>query len=187
MTAAVRFSTLISATAFSAISFGTIALMATIASAPVQAIPRLDLSGYPAPADDLTRWVIQLPGVLPRDQATISSQHPIDWRVQLIVGKSVTQDCNQQRFTGKGMRILPVKDLKGRVLFEVPGPVVVISTRKACLPGTPTRESFLVIGRRPYVIPYNASFPIVVDVPQGFEVRWRLWKAETRQQNAIKL
>ncbi|MFL0793006.1 MAG: ecotin family protein [Prochlorococcus sp.] len=167
--------------------FGATALIGATVAVPVQAIPRLDLSGYPAPADDLQRWVIQLPGVLPRDQAPTSSQHPIDWRVQLIVGKTVSQDCNQQRFTGKGMRILPVKGLKGRVLFEVPGPVLMISTRKACLPAEPTRQSFLVIGRRPYVIPYNASFPIVVDVPQGFEVRWRLWKAETMQQNATQL
>ncbi len=30
------------------------------------------------------------------------------------------------------------------------------------------RESFLGLGTKPYLVPYNASFPIVVDVPGGF-------------------
>jgi ecotin len=26
-----------------------------------------------------------------------------------------------------------------------------------------------------------------VDLPKGTELRWRIWKAETRQQDAVKL
>ena len=35
--------------------------------------------------------------------------------------------------------------------------------------------------------PYNASWPIVVDLPVGTELRWRVWKAETRQQMGVQL
>ncbi|MED5469030.1 MAG: ecotin family protein [Cyanobacteriota bacterium] len=48
-------------------------------------------------------------------------------------------------------------------------------------------ESFLVLGSKPYLVLYNASFPIVVDVPGGLEVRWRLWRAEITQREATKL
>ena len=54
-------------------------------------------------------------------------------------------------------------------------------------PDEPMRESFLVLGSKPYLVPYKASFPIVVDVPGGLEVRWRLWKAEITQREATKL
>ncbi|MEB3350833.1 MAG: ecotin family protein [Cyanobacteriota bacterium] len=36
-------------------------------------------------------------------------------------------------------------------------------------------------------MPYNASLPIVVYAPKDLEVRWRLWKAERRQQRAQPL
>ena len=62
-----------------------------------------------------------------------------------------------------------------------------MSTRMVCPPDEPMRESFLVLGSKPYLVPYNASFPIVVDVPGGLEVRWRLWRAEITQREATKL
>ena len=74
-----------------------------------------------------------------------------------------------------------------RMLYSVAGAVKVMSTRKVCPPDEPMRESFLVFGSKPYLVPYNASFPIVVDVPGGLEVRWRLWKAEITQREATKL
>ena len=62
-----------------------------------------------------------------------------------------------------------------------------ISTRKACPLGEPEKRSFLSLGLQPYLVPYNPSWPIVVDLPKGAELRWRLWKAETRQQKAMEL
>jgi serine protease inhibitor ecotin len=34
------------------------------------------------------------------------------------------------------------------------------------------------------VLPFNASLPIVVYAPDGFTVRYRLWKAENSSQAA---
>ena len=58
------------------------------ASAPAVAIPRLDLSGYPAPKQGLKRWVIQPSGLLPKSADAMISSHPLDWRVQLIAYSS---------------------------------------------------------------------------------------------------
>ena len=73
------------------------------------------------------------------------------------------------------------------MLYSVAGAVKVMSTRMACPPDEPMRESFLGLCSTPYVEPYNTSCPIVIHVPRGLEVRWRLWKAEITQREATKL
>jgi ecotin len=42
----------------------------------------------------------------------------------------------------------------------------------------------VALGGEPTVVRYNASVPIVVYTPRDLQVRWRLWKAETSQQQA---
>ena len=161
--------------------------LALLVSAPCFAVPRLNLSGYPNPAPGLKRWVIQPPGLLPRSSDPLISAKPIDWRIQLIVGQTVTLDCNTQRLSGSGMTMRMLPKASGKALFEVKGPVAVISTKMACPDDQPTRTSFLSMGKQPYLVPYNASWPIVVDLPENIELRWRVWKAETRQQEAVRL
>lgn len=156
-------------------------------AAPTEAIPRLDLSGYPAPAPGLKRWVIQPSGLLPKSSDPRISANPIDWRIQLIVGREVMLDCNLQRLSGPGLTMRRLPRASGRALFEVKGPVTVVSTRKACPPDQKPEPSFLSLGKQPYLVPYNASWPIVVDLPANLDLRWRLWKAETLQQPAVQL
>ncbi len=151
------------------------------------AIPRLDLSGYPAPRGGLNRWVIQPSGLLPKSDDAMISSNPIDWRIQLIVGKEVDVDCNIKRLSGSSLSMRRLPKASGKALFEVRGPVIVLSTRKACTPNQSISRSFLSLGKQPYLIPYNASWPIVVDLPDGMELRWRVWKAETKQQEALPL
>jgi ecotin len=150
-----------------------------------QAIPRLDLKPYPAPAVAERRWVIQLPGVLqPSPDARISA-NPADWRVELIVGKEMTVDCNGPRLNGR----IRSETLKGwgyaiyRVSAVTPGP----STRMACPPEQGPRQAFVALGPKPFVVPYNVSLPIVVYAPKEVQVRWRLWKAEREQREAQQL
>ena len=167
--------------------FGAALSLSVLAALPGVAIPHLNLTGYPEPAPGLKRWVIQPSGLLPKSADPLISAHPLDWRIQLIVGQTVTLDCNTKRLSGSvmTMRILP--KATGKALFEVKGPVAVISTKMACPDDRPTRKSFLSLGMQPYLVPYNASWPIVVDLPENVQLRWRVWKAETRQQNAVKL
>jgi len=157
------------------------AAVLTLAAAPAGAIPLLDLKPYPAPAAGEQRWVIQLnPLLRPSADASISN-NPADWRVQLLVGQELEVDCNQHRFTGR-LRSERLPGLGyGVYRVEQPGPM--LSTRKAC-PGQPPTKQFVPLGDRPFVLPFNASLPIVVYAPDGFTVHYRLWKAENSSQAA---
>lgn len=97
------------------------------------------------------------------------SAHPEDWRVELIVGRSLKVDCNQYRFSGR--------------LGSQP----VTSTRMACPPGERKRSAFVPMGGKPFVVPYNVSRPIVLYAPKDLELRWRLWKAERQQWPAREI
>ena len=167
--------------------FGAALSLSALTALPGVAIPRLNLSGYPQPSPGLKRWVIQPSGLLPKSSDPIISASPIDWRIQLIVGQTVTLDCNTKRLSGSGMTMRMLPKASGKALLEVKGPVAVISTKMACPDDQPTRTSFLSLGKQPYLVPYNASWPIVVDLPVGTELRWRVWKAETRQQMGVQL
>ena len=167
--------------------FGAALSLSALAALPGVAIPRLNLTGYPEPAPGLKRWVIQPSGLLPKSADPLISAHPLDWRIQLIVGQTVRLDCNTKRLSGSGMTMRMLPNASGKALFEVKGPVAVISTKMACPDDQPTRTSFLSLGKQPYLVPYNASWPIVVDLPVSTELRWRVWKAETRQQMGVQL
>ena len=167
--------------------FGAALSLSALAALPGVAIPRLNLTGYPDPAPGLKRWVIQPSGLLPKSADPLISAHPLDWRIQLIVGQTVRLDCNTKRLSGSGVTMRMLPKASGKALFEVKGPVAVISTKMACPDDQPTRTSFLSLGKQPYLVPYNASWPIVVDLPVGTELRWRVWKAETRQQMGVQL
>jgi ecotin len=156
-----------------------------LAALPAAAIPRLDLSGYPAPAAGERRWVIQLPGVLPPTQDPALSPQPRDWRVQLIVGQLAQIDCNQHSFSGR-LRHWRLADDKPMV-FRVDNVGPMASTRMACPPGQPRRQAFVTMAGKPYVVPYAVSHPIVIYAPAALQLRWRLWKAERQSRDAQAL
>ena len=158
---------------------------ALVATVPAVSIPRLNLSGYPAPPTGMSRWVIQLPGVLSPAEAPRLSPNPADWRVELIVGQELSLDCNIVRLDGSLQRV-PLPALR-TALYRVTGFTGLASTRKACPPHQVKRRSFVPLAGPPTVIRYDASRAIVVDAPADLQVRWRLWKAERRQGQAIRL
>ena len=125
--------------------------------------------------------VIQLPGVLRPTSDPLISPDPRDWRVQLLVGQTAMVDCNLHSF-GARLRAQVLPDGKG-VLYRVSNVSPLLSTRMAC-PGRKPEQRFVTMAGKPYVVPYNASFPIVVDAPAPLELRWRLWKAETTSEPA---
>jgi len=147
-----------------------------------RAIPRLDLTPYPAPATGERRWVIQLPGLLPASSDHKVSPTPSDWRVELIIGRELEVDCNTRRFGGK-VRSETLPGL-GYPIYRVKEVGPVVSTRMACSPGSASRKAFVPMGSKPFVVPYNASLPIVIYAPKDLDVRWRLWKAERVQRPA---
>ncbi len=161
----------------------TVAALVLLPALGAAAIPRLDLSAYPQPPAGERRWVIQLPGVLPTGSDPALSQDPRDWRVQLIVAQKATVDCNHTSFAAR-LRPWRVSDATPLVFrVERVGPLM--STRKACPPGQKPRTALVSMAGKPYVVPYNASQPIVVYAPAPLELRWRLWKAETQSREAL--
>jgi len=44
-------------------------------------------------------------------------------------------------------------------------------------PNAPKVDRFVRLGGEPYFIRYNSRLPIVVYVPEGVEVRYRIWEA----------
>ena len=152
---------------------------------PAAAIPRLDLSPYPAPAAGERRWVIQLPGVLPPTRDPALSPNPRDWRVQLIVGQTALVDCNQHSFSAR-LRHWRLSD-DTPMVFRVDAVGPLVSTRMACPPDQPRRQVFVTMAGKPYVVPYGVSRPIVIYAPAALQVRWRLWKAEREAREAQAL
>lgn len=105
-----------------------------------------------------------------------------DLKVQLLIGKTMTIDCNQNWFFGN----LQEKSVSGWgytyfVLEEVSGPA---STLIGC-PIDSDREAFVQVTGIP-LQRYNSKMPLVVYVPEGFSVKYRIWQAGELVQDAVK-
>jgi ecotin len=66
-------------------------------------------------------------------------------------------------------------------LEKVVGPA---STKMACPPGEGKTEAFVAVRGEGFLQPYNSKLPVVVYVPDGFEVRYRIWTAGQVTQRA---
>lgn len=129
-----------------------------------------DIKMFPTAQDGQKRVVISLPAATQED----------DIRVELIVGKTMRVDCNRHWFMGS----LTQETVQGwgysyYQLADAKGPA---ATMMAC-PGQPEREAFVPVRGEGYLLRYNSRLPLVVYVPQAFEVRYRLWHASTEVQS----
>ncbi|AOV96320.1 ecotin [Edwardsiella hoshinae] len=131
------------------------------------------IAPYPQAEAGMTRQVIYLP---PRaDEA--------DLRVELLIGKTLSVDCNRQRLMGE----LDSKTLEGwgydyLVMEKVTGPV---GTMMAC-PDNQRREAFVTVHLGDEALQrYNSKLPLVVYVPQGVQVKYRIWQAQAQVQDAL--
>lgn len=124
---------------------------------------RDDLKPYPAPPAGFERWVFRVPAV---DQAD-------DRRVELVIGKSLAVDCNRTWF--RGNLVEKVAEGWGYPYFEVDQIVGPASTMMACPPGQERREAFVEVQGEGFLQRYNSRLPVVVYVPDGYEVRYRIW------------
>ena len=125
-----------------------------------------NMKAFPPAEKGMVRYVLQLPR---QDDESV-------FRVELIVGKTVLVDeVNKYFFGGK----IEVETIKGwgfpRYIVSKLGPMA--GTRIAVHPDTPKVRRFITLGGEPYLIRYNSRLPIVVYVPEGVEVRYRVWNA----------
>lgn len=76
----------------------------------------------------------------------------------------VQLDCNRQMFGGKLRAVKPAQK-GGPVIYRVTDVGQLASTRMACPADQPRRRGFVPMAGKAFVVPYNASRPIVVDAP----------------------
>lgn len=124
------------------------------------------LKAFPAAEKGMVRYVIKLPH---KERGEDN-----DFKVEIFVGKQVLTDGVNSYFASGKVEAKPLKGW-GFTYYQLGkfGPVG--STRKAVPPGTPQVEKFVAVPSM--TIPYNSRVPVVVYVPEGGEVRYRIWKA----------
>ncbi len=124
------------------------------------------MKAFPPAGEGMVRYVLQLPK---QDDESV-------FRVELMVGKTVAVDeANTYFFGGQ----IEKETIKGwgypRYTVKKLGPMG--GTLMAVDPNAPKVDRFVRLGGEPYFIRYNSRLPIVVYVPEGVEVRYRIWEA----------
>jgi ecotin len=120
---------------------------------------------YPSPDEGYRRMVFRVPAV----------DDELERRIEIIVGKTLPGDCNRRWFGG---------DLERRIargwgfpFFVLNPPAGPASTMMACPPGQDPTEELVPVRGKGFLQRYNSKLPVVVYVPDGFEVRYRIWSA----------
>jgi len=127
---------------------------------------------FPAPEEGMTRYIVEVP----------KAQDESAKRVELLIGKRITVDCNRHSFAGK-MERLPVKGW-GYHYYRLGDVRSSPSTRRYCL--DEKREVFVTVTlpKERQLLRYNSRLGTVIYVPKGFEVRYRIWSAERESHPA---
>jgi len=135
-----------------------------------------DMKAFPPAEEGMTRHVIGLP-----KQGDESA-----FKVELIIGKTVKTDARNSYFFGG---TLETETIPGwgfdRYILRKLGPMA--GTLMAVDPDAPQVERFISIGGEAQLLRYNSRLPLVVYVPAGVEVRYRLWRAEPTERFVQKL
>ncbi len=123
---------------------------------------------FPQAKEGFVRHVIEVP----------KTENDHDHRVELLIGKNVMVDCNHHSFWGE-IKSVTLKGW-GYTYLEVSNIQSGPTTMMAC--PEPKTEKFISI--RDSLRRYNSRSPIVLYVPKEYEVRYRIWSAEDKMQQA---
>ena len=125
-----------------------------------------DLLPYPTMQDGFVRMVFRVPAITDESNR----------KVEIIVGKTVFVDCNRTSFGGTlERRVVEGWGYPYFVLKKVGGPM---STMMACPPAYENTEEFVIVVGDGFLQRYNSNLPMVIYVPEGFELRYRIWAAQ---------
>ena len=130
-----------------------------------------NLKAFPPAEPGMTRFVLLLPA-----QADESAL-----KLELKIGKAVEVDAHNRYFFGGTIEEQTIAGW-GFTAYRV-GPLgPMAGTLMAVDPAAPKVRRFVMLGGDPFLIRYNSRLPVVVYVPDGVEVRYRIWAAaaETR-------
>jgi len=144
-------------------------LILTLMAVALFAVPGIgraddNLKAFPPAEKGMVRYVLQLPAI--EDESMC--------RLELIVGKPLMLDRQNSYHLGGQIE---AETIQGwgytRYVVKTIGPLM--GTLMAVDPDAPKVERFITIGGEPYLIRYNSRLPVVVYVPEGSEVRYRIW------------
>ena len=143
-----------------------LAIGLVILSAGALGADHSELKAFPDANEGMERLVI----VLPHKERGEEDE----FKVELTPGKIMQTDGVNLMRLGSTISPRPLKGW-GYTYYEVTGSDVAMSTMMAVPEGGKTVESF--VPGTPLLIPYNSRLPIVIYVPKGYEVRYRIWSA----------
>ncbi len=123
-----------------------------------------NMKAFPPAEEGMIRYVLQLPK---QDNESI-------FRVELFVGKTVQLDERNQYFFGGKIDAVNIEGWGyTRYVVSQLGPMA--GTLIGVDPNAPKVDRFITLGGEPYIIRYNSRLPVVLYVPEGVEVRYRIW------------
>ena len=146
--------------------FQTLAVATLLLSALPAWAAEDNLKAFPPAGAGMVRYVLQMP-----EQKDESA-----FKLELIAGKTVLVDeRNRYFFSGQ----IETATIEGwgftRYIVNQLGPMA--GTLMAIDPAAPKVERFVRLGGEPYLVRYNSRLPVVIYVPEGVEVRFRIWAA----------
>lgn len=134
-----------------------------------------NMKAFPPPDQGQIRYVILL----------AEQDNELNYQVELIVGQTVKIDESNQYFFGGQIK---KENIVGwgftRYVVNELGPMA--GTLMAVDPNAPKVDRFIRLGGEPSLIRYNSRLPVVVYVPEGVDVRYRIWRAEPESKEATE-
>jgi ecotin len=124
------------------------------------------LKVFPPAGEGMVRYVLQLPPQ--KDESAC--------KVELIAGRTVRTDARNRYFFGGTFEEETIEGW-GFTRYKLAKLGPMAGTLIGVDPGEPKVERFITLGGNPYLIRYNSRLPVVVYVPEGVEVRYRIWTA----------
>ncbi len=126
-----------------------------------------NMKAFPPAEAGMERFVLKLP----------KQEDESAFKVELQVGKTVKLDeANRYFFGGK----IEEETIEGwgftRYIVSKLGPMA--GTLIAVDPNATKVDRFITLRGNPHLLRYNSRLPIVVYVPEGVEVRYRIWRAD---------
>ena len=142
----------------------TAALMFLVA---VSTAPAADnMQAFPPAGEGMVRYVLHLP----------EREDESAYKVELIVGKTVKIDAQNSYFLGGRIEAEAIEGWGlTRYIVRKIGPMA--GTLMAIDPNAPKAARFVPLGGEPFLVRYNSRLPVVIYVPEGVEVRYRIWSA----------
>ena len=134
-----------------------------------------ELKAFPQAEEGMERLVIELPH---KERGEEDS-----FKVELIPGKEMLTDGINQVRMGLSLKAVNLKGW-GYTYYEVEGKPMMMSTLIGVPAGTKKVKRF--VSGKPTLIRYNSRLPIVIYVPKGTEVRYRIWEAPQKLDKVNK-